>query len=89
MIHDFSLIAVGAGSADDPMFDRLYAVCDDCSLWSSQGTVRLTFHREAPTLDQAIGSAIRDLKSIGVSAWLEAVEDPDGHPLPAERLRTA
>jgi hypothetical protein len=88
MIYDFTLIVVGMDSADD---DRLDAAArfHDCTISSSKGVVRIEFDRDAPTLDQAIGSAIRDLKSIGIPAYLEMIQDADGNPIEEKALRSA
>jgi len=45
--------------------DAVYARCDDASMFNSDGVTRITFHRDATTLDDAIRSAVSDLQSFG------------------------
>ena len=46
--------------------DRLYECgCADGSISTSGGVTRIDFHREAASLEQAICSAINDVKSAG------------------------
>ncbi len=72
----FTLVVAGLSSALEAPEDIVIKGCDDCTVSSCDGRVRLEFDREAASLDAAIGSAILDLKKAGVSAWLESVESP-------------
>jgi hypothetical protein len=46
--------------------DALYeAGCDDASVWSEGPTMYLEFHREAGSLGDAIGSAVKDVEAAG------------------------
>ena len=50
------------------MADRLYeAGCDDATFGTSNGVHFGTFHREADSLGDAIGSAVRDVERAGLS----------------------
>ena len=73
----FTLIAAGRETVHDIPEDIVTKGLDDCTVASSEGRVELIFHREATTLNEAIGSAIVDLKKAGISAWLESVESPE------------
>ena len=52
----------------DAMEDAvLGAGCDDALLWSRGGAVGLSFDREADSLGDAVGSAIRDVERAGLA----------------------
>jgi hypothetical protein len=73
----FTLIAHGLESAEQVDGEAVYKTCRDCAFGSRDGRVDFIFHREAASLNEAIGSAIVDLKNCGVAAWLESVESPE------------
>jgi hypothetical protein len=57
-------------SADlpDQLTDSIYAAgCDDATVVSRDGSVRVIFDRQADSLDSAIKSAVRDLDRAGCS----------------------
>ncbi|HEV7281215.1 MAG TPA: hypothetical protein VGN57_13510 [Pirellulaceae bacterium] len=74
----FTLVAAGLSDARQVPESIVETGCDDCTVSSCEGRVRLEFDREATSLVEAVGSAIIDLKKAGVSAWLESVETPAG-----------
>jgi len=43
--------------------DAFYARCDDVSMFNAEGVTRITFHRDAATLDDAVRSAVNDVQS--------------------------
>lgn len=45
--------------------DAFYGRLDDVSMFNSDGATRITFHREAATLDNALRSAVSDVQSFG------------------------
>lgn len=45
--------------------DAFYGRCDDVSMFNSQGSTKLTFHRDAASLDDAIRAAVSDVQSFG------------------------
>ncbi len=45
--------------------DAFYARCDDVSMFNSDGVTKVTFHRDAATLDDAMRSAVSDMQSCG------------------------
>ncbi len=74
MTHWFTVIlfdsdGVYADSTDEKfgeMADRLFeAGCDDGTFGMTQGVLQISFARDAPTLREAITSAIRDVQSGG------------------------
>lgn len=75
--HDFTLVIDGIDSLTTEVEDALYeAGCDDGLLSMSDRVFRIDFAREAPSLREAILSAIRDVESAGVGASVTRVE-PD------------
>jgi hypothetical protein len=54
--------------------DAFYGRLDDVSMFNADGTTRITFHREAATLDDALRSAIADVQSFGYKAKQIEVE---------------
>jgi hypothetical protein len=61
--HDFTLILKCDPSDDDA--DRLYAVFNDGTISTVAGVPQIHFHREANSLEEAIRSAIGDVRSTG------------------------
>ena len=60
--HRFTLIVEGPDLQAEPLIDELYeAGCDDALAGRSHGAQCLDFDREAPSIDEAILSAIADL----------------------------
>ena len=63
--HDFSLILAAPEQSEEDA-GRLYeSGCSDGSISTSGGVTRIDFHREAPTLEEAIRSAIANVQSAG------------------------
>lgn len=82
--HQFRLILEGPDFDDLPesAWDRLYeSGCDDATIGSSGGVWTAAFQRQAPTLAEAIASAIRSIEAAGVGLRALRVEaeadDPD------------
>ena len=64
--YSFSLTLDGVEEMTLEMADALFeAGCDDGSPWSCEGTVAVAFDREAETLGDAVGSAIKDVERAG------------------------
>jgi hypothetical protein len=62
--HDFTLVL-----ATDPTEDeagRLYAAFNDGTIATISGLAYIHFHREAISLEQAIRSAIDDVRGVGI-----------------------
>jgi len=65
-VHEFTLILTGITEITDEAAVSLFeAGCDDGSPGSCDGVVSVDFHRDAPTLEEAIQSAIRDIRKAG------------------------
>ena len=61
--HDFTLVLTADPNEDDA--DRLYGVFNDGTLSTIQGVPQVHFHREAPSLEEAIRSAMAAIRSVG------------------------
>ena len=72
--HDFTLILTAEPAEDEA--DNLYGLFNDGTLSTIAGIPQIHFHRIAPSLEEAIRSAIAHVKSAGFDA--ERVEiDPE------------
>jgi hypothetical protein len=64
--YEFTLILKGSPELTEEIADRLFeAGCDDGSPGRSDGVFSIDFHRTARTLEEAINSAIANVKSAG------------------------
>lgn len=61
--HEFALILTSDPDEDEA--DRLYRIFNDGTLVTVAGIPQIHFHREAPSLEEAIRSAITDVRSAG------------------------
>lgn len=78
MEHEFTLILGGVEDLTREVVDALYeAGCDDGLVGRQFGRVHITFAREAPSLKDAILSAIRDVMRAGVGADVLRVDTCD------------
>jgi hypothetical protein len=76
--HDFALVLTGVSELTPAVEDALYeAGCDDATLSLRFGRVYLTFSRGAPTIKDAILSAIRDVKKANIRADVLRVDTCD------------
>ncbi len=72
---EFAIVASGLDPAAEDFFDRFYdAGCDDATVAFQKGHIIVDFAREAPSLAEAIASAVADVKKAG--AKVERIE-PD------------
>jgi hypothetical protein len=61
--HEFTLVLNAEPTEDDA--DRMYGLFNDGTISTRAGSPQIYFHREAPNLEQAIRSAIADVRSSG------------------------
>jgi hypothetical protein len=74
--HDFTVVLSGITEVTDDAANALYeAGCDDGSFASRDGIAFIMFHRDAPTLREAIDSAIADVKRAGFGVLRVETED--------------
>jgi hypothetical protein len=77
--HHFTLILSRVSDLTDELQGELLrAGCDDASLWSEGETVCLDFSREAESLGDAIGSAVKDVERAGFAVARVDVETAKG-----------
>lgn len=73
--YDFSLTLSGINELTDGQVDALFqAGCDDATPCVIGGKVRLDFSREAPSYEEAISSAIRDVRRANIGAEVDQIE---------------
>ena len=66
MLWRFEIILADIDEMSDALTDALFeAGCADGTPWSSAGRAGIGFSREAPTLDDAIRSAVSDVRKTG------------------------
>lgn len=64
--YEFSLILSESMELTEEFADRLFDCgCDDGTPGTCNGVFSIDFHREAPSLEAAIHSAIQNVKSAG------------------------
>jgi hypothetical protein len=75
--YSFTLILAGVSEITVDMADALFgAGCDDGSPGSCEGVVSVDFDREATSLGDAVGSAIRDVERAGFTVARVDVDSP-------------
>ena len=81
--YEFTLILKGALELTEGIADALFeAGCDDGTPGTCQGVFSIDFHREAVSLEEAIRSAIGNVKTAGYQ--VERVEiSAEAMPQPA------
>lgn len=62
-VHEFSLVLTADPSDGDA--DKMYGTFDDGTISTIAGVPQIHFHREAGSLEEAIRSAIGDVRSAG------------------------
>lgn len=62
-VFQFSLIVT---ELDDSKSDSVYAQCSDSSIGAGHGVTYVGFDREADNLEEAIQSAVMDLRGLGI-----------------------
>lgn len=72
--HEFTLILNTDPSEEEA--DRLYGLCNDGTLATIAGVPQIHFHRESSSLENAIRSAIGDVRAAGFDVKRVEIE-PD------------
>ncbi|MEX0612256.1 MAG: hypothetical protein WD738_14320 [Pirellulales bacterium] len=73
--YEFTLILKGSPGLTEEIADRLFeAGCDDGSPGTCDGVFSIDFHRTATTLEEAINSAIANVKSAGYEVQRVEIE---------------
>ena len=71
-IHEFTLILIADPNEEES--NRLYEVFDDGTLVTSVDGPKICFHHEAPSLEEAIGSALVNVKLEGFDVLRVEIE---------------
>lgn len=61
--HQFTLILTADPNEEEA--DRIYGLVNDGTISTIAGVPQIHFHRDAPSLEEAIRSAITDVRSAG------------------------
>jgi hypothetical protein len=61
--HEFTLVLTA--DPDDEQADRMYGTFNDGTIATIAGVPQIRFHRDAGSLEEAIRSAIGDVRSTG------------------------
>lgn len=78
MYWDFTVYLKNLPEFDDQQADRLYeAGCSDGVLASGNGVSHISFAREATSLQEAIRSAIANIRSVGLDVARVEIDAPD------------
>ena len=62
-VHEFTLILTA--DPNEAESDRLYSIFNDGTLVTIAGVPQVHFHREAPSLEEAIASALAQVRKVG------------------------
>ena len=62
-VHEFTLILTA--DPNEAESDRLYSIFNDGTIVTMAGVSQIHFHREAPSLEEAIISALAHVKKAG------------------------
>ena len=62
-VHEFTLILRADPNEEES--DRLYSIFNDGTLVTTAGVPQIHFHREAPSLEEAIRSALAHVRKAG------------------------
>ena len=72
--YEFTLIVP---DIDDVTVDAVYGRCLDSSIGASHGTMYVAFDREAVSLEDALDSAIADLRQLGIEPLRIEMDVPE------------
>ncbi len=73
--HEFTLVLAGISELTPAVEDALFkAGCDDATLAVRSGRVFVTFSRKSATIQQAILSAIRDIRNAKIGADVRRID---------------
>jgi hypothetical protein len=78
--HEFTLVL--AAQPTEAKAEKLYGICQDCTLASRAGVGQISFHRGAYSLEEALRSALGDARAAGFTVQRVEME-PDAVLLPS------
>ncbi len=77
--YAFTLVLSGVDELTPEMADAIFAAgCNDATPWSSEGVVSIDFDRDAESLGDAIGSAVKDVARAGFDVARVDIESAKG-----------
>lgn len=77
-MHDFKIVLAGAGELTEDDANGLFdAGCDDCLPGDCEGVAVCRFHREAASLEEALRSAIADIRNAGFEPQRVEIDGDD------------
>jgi hypothetical protein len=74
-VHEFTLVLGGVKELTPDLADTLYQNFDDGTAGSCNGEVSIDFHRQAPSLPQAVQSALDDVRKAGLEVLRVVTEE--------------
>ena len=75
-LYEFCIIASGLDPQAEDFEERFYEMgCDDATISFQRGRIIMEFGREAPSLDEALASALEDIRRAGATP-LRVEPDP-------------
>ena len=77
--HEFTLILTATPT--EAKADKFYGICNDGTLAVRAGVAHISFHREAKSLEEALRSALTDVRAAGFKVARVEIE-PDAVLLP-------
>ena len=80
--YEFTLILKTPCELDEAVADALFAAgCDDGSPGMCDGVITIDFHRDSASLEQAISSAVTQVRSLGFEVRSAQVQVDDLMPV--------
>ena len=83
-VHEFTLILTADPNEEES--DRLYGIFNDGTLVTTAGVPQVHFHREAPSLEDAIGSALADVNKAGFDVVRVEIEPANVFTAPSSAI---
>ena len=83
-VHEFTVILTTDPNEEES--DRLYSVFNDGTLVTMAGVPQVYFHREAPSLEDAIGSALADVSKAGFDVVRVEIEPANVFTAPSSAI---
>ena len=73
----FTAILKGKDTLNEEIVEQLYGCCDDASAGSCDGVGHVRFDRPAASLNEAIATALADLRTCGLEVEKIEIEQED------------
>lgn len=83
-VHEFTLILTADPNEEES--DRLYSIFNDGTIITMAGVSKIHFHREASSLEEAIGSALAHVKKAGFDVIRVEIEPLEGFTAKASAI---